>query len=82
MVTKTFRDSLYRHESEYIEEFPSPESLKRKILISTKPPKEYLDDQSSLEREGSQRQEDSEEEKTYQGTGQRELEPNDEVQMK
>ncbi|GMY10587.1 phosphoinositide phospholipase C 2-like [Fagus crenata] len=81
MVTKTFRDSLYRHESEYIEEFPSPESLKRKILISTKPPKEYLDDQSSMEREGSQSQEDSEEEKTYQGTGQRELEPNDEVEI-
>lgn len=36
MVTKTFGDMLYLPEN--LDEFPSPESLKRKIMISTKPP--------------------------------------------
>uniref|UniRef100_A0A7N0THH3 Phosphoinositide phospholipase C n=1 Tax=Kalanchoe fedtschenkoi TaxID=63787 RepID=A0A7N0THH3_KALFE len=42
MVTKTFGDLLYAPGSECLKEFPSPESLKRRIIISTKPPKEYL----------------------------------------
>ncbi|XP_035540582.1 phosphoinositide phospholipase C 2-like, partial [Juglans regia] len=46
MVTKTFGELLYRSESE-LKEFPSPESLKKKILISTKPPKEFHDQASS-----------------------------------
>lgn len=33
---------LYSPGSECLSEFPSPESLKRRIIISTKPPKEYL----------------------------------------
>ncbi|XP_074303053.1 phosphoinositide phospholipase C 2-like [Silene latifolia] len=41
MVTKTFGDMLFP--SMDFQEFPSPESLKRKILISTKPPKESFD---------------------------------------
>lgn len=28
--------------AECLSEFPSPESLKRRVIISTKPPKEYL----------------------------------------
>lgn len=40
MVKTTFGDRLYVPESENMKEFPSPESLKGKILISTKPPKE------------------------------------------
>ncbi|XP_062172471.1 phosphoinositide phospholipase C 2-like isoform X2 [Alnus glutinosa] len=63
MVTKTFGAMLYRPESEYIKEFPSPESLKKKILISTKPPKEYLGVQSSMEKD-PQRQKDSAEDET------------------
>lgn len=43
MITKTFGDLLYYPESEVLEEFPSPESLKGRIIISTKPPKEYLE---------------------------------------
>lgn len=43
MVTKTFGDMLFSPGSECLKEFPSPESLKRQIIISTKPPKEYLD---------------------------------------
>ncbi|KAL6326560.1 hypothetical protein AAG906_008422 [Vitis piasezkii] len=43
MVTQTFGDMLYYPESGCLEEFPSPESLKYKIIISTKPPKEDVE---------------------------------------
>lgn len=43
MLTQTFGDMLFYPESEFIAEFPSPEALKRRVLISTKPPKEYLE---------------------------------------
>lgn len=33
---------LFVPESEYQQEFPSPDELKYRIIISTKPPKEYL----------------------------------------
>lgn len=42
MLTKTFRGMLFRCGSESFKHFPSPEELKKRILISTKPPKEYL----------------------------------------
>lgn len=51
MVTETFREMLFKPESENLDELPSPESLKYRILISTKPPKAYLeagDDDDSL----------------------------------
>ncbi|CAA0834405.1 Phosphoinositide phospholipase C 2 [Striga hermonthica] len=41
MITQTFGDMLFCPESD-LEEFPSPESLKKRVIISTKPPKEYL----------------------------------------
>ncbi|MFS7935114.1 putative phosphoinositide phospholipase C [Helianthus anomalus] len=43
MITETFGSMLYFPESENVEELPSPENLKYRILISTKPPKEYLE---------------------------------------
>nr|XP_043619475.1 phosphoinositide phospholipase C 4-like [Erigeron canadensis] len=43
MVTETFGSMLFYPESEKFEELPTPESLKNRILISTKPPKEYLE---------------------------------------
>lgn len=43
MVTETFGEMLFCPESEKLEELPTPESLKHRILISTKPPKEYLE---------------------------------------
>ncbi|KAI7741213.1 hypothetical protein M8C21_031394 [Ambrosia artemisiifolia] len=43
MITETFGPVLFSPESENIEELPSPEDLKYRILISTKPPKEYLE---------------------------------------
>ncbi|XAR71930.1 Phosphoinositide phospholipase C [Bertholletia excelsa] len=42
MVTETFGEMLFYPQSECLEEFPSPESLKYRIILSTKPPKEYL----------------------------------------
>ncbi|XP_076938803.1 phosphoinositide phospholipase C 4-like [Bidens hawaiensis] len=43
MITETFGSMLFSPESENLEELPSPEHLKYRILISTKPPKEYLE---------------------------------------
>uniref|UniRef100_A0A0D9WCA5 Phosphoinositide phospholipase C n=1 Tax=Leersia perrieri TaxID=77586 RepID=A0A0D9WCA5_9ORYZ len=42
MIKETFGDMLYTCETENISEFPSPDELKNKIIVSTKPPKEYL----------------------------------------
>ncbi|KAM0051214.1 putative phosphoinositide phospholipase C [Helianthus debilis subsp. tardiflorus] len=43
MVHDTFGELLYIPESSDLKELPSPETLKGQILISTKPPKEYLE---------------------------------------
>ncbi|KAL6977471.1 1-phosphatidylinositol phosphodiesterase [Sarracenia purpurea var. burkii] len=43
MITQTFGEMLFAPGSECLKEFPSPESLKKRIIISTKPPKEYLE---------------------------------------
>ncbi|OUZ99099.1 C2 calcium-dependent membrane targeting [Macleaya cordata] len=43
MLTQTFEDMLFFPESECLEEFPSPEALKHRILISAKPPKVYVE---------------------------------------
>ncbi|XP_006654000.2 phosphoinositide phospholipase C 2-like [Oryza brachyantha] len=42
MIKETFGDMLYTCETESMAEFPSPDDLKGKIIVSTKPPKEYL----------------------------------------
>ncbi|KAL3653475.1 Phosphoinositide phospholipase C 6 [Castilleja foliolosa] len=43
MVTQIFGEMLYCPESGCLNEFPSLEALKHKIILSTKPPKEYLE---------------------------------------
>lgn len=53
MVTQTFGDILFSPGSESLKEFPSPESLKRRIIISTKPPKEYLEAKEVKEKENN-----------------------------
>ncbi|KAL9230197.1 hypothetical protein vseg_005582 [Gypsophila vaccaria] len=50
MVTEVFGKTLYSPESEHLEQFPSPEDLKYKIILSTKPPKEYLEDKQSKDK--------------------------------
>ncbi|KAL2557062.1 Phosphoinositide phospholipase C 2 [Forsythia ovata] len=46
MVKNIFGDILYQPNTDF-QEFPSPEELKKKVMISTKPPKEYLESQSA-----------------------------------
>lgn len=43
MVIQIFGEMLYYPESGCLEEFPAPEALKYRIILSTKPPKEYLE---------------------------------------
>ncbi|KAM2985586.1 hypothetical protein FF2_005965 [Malus domestica] len=59
MLTETFGDMLYSPHSESLTEFPSPASLKRKILISTKPPK-YPESQKPRDQSGSTDHKESE----------------------
>lgn len=42
MVSQTFGDALFTPDSECLKELPSPNSMKKRFIISTKPPKEYL----------------------------------------
>lgn len=53
MVIQIFGEMLYYPESGCLEEFPSPEALKYRIILSTKPPKEYLDLKNQKEGETS-----------------------------
>lgn len=44
MLSRILGEALYYpRTSDALIEFPSPESLKNRIIISTKPPKEYLE---------------------------------------
>ncbi|KAE8714835.1 Phosphoinositide phospholipase C 6 [Hibiscus syriacus] len=77
MIIQTFESMLYHSETDCLTEFPSPESLKYRIVVSTKPPKEYLesrskdsDDENSPkftnEPEGSESEEEVEDLKSVQ----------------
>ncbi|GMP89684.1 hypothetical protein CsSME_00041150 [Camellia sinensis var. sinensis] len=59
MITQTFGKMLFYPESD-LKEFPSPEELKYRIIISTKPPKEYLEAES-FKGNSSQKVKDSDE---------------------
>ncbi|PIA59418.1 hypothetical protein AQUCO_00400356v1 [Aquilegia coerulea] len=47
MVVETFGEMLYHPDSKVVKEFLSPEELKYRVLLSTKPPKEYLEAKGS-----------------------------------
>lgn len=49
MITQTFGETLFLPDSECFKELPSPESLKRRVMISTKPPVVYHEPQDSKE---------------------------------
>ena len=54
MVTEIYGDVLYcSSSSNTMTELPSPESLKKRIVVSTKPPKEYLDKTKSMIKDDS-----------------------------
>ncbi|XP_028126047.1 phosphoinositide phospholipase C 2-like [Camellia sinensis] len=52
-VIETFRELLYYLVLGCLEEFPSPEALKHRIILSTKPPKEYLDSEGPTEKDST-----------------------------
>ncbi|RHN57130.1 putative phosphoinositide phospholipase C [Medicago truncatula] len=56
MTTQIFGDMLYFPHTETMTEFPTPESLKDRVLISTKPPKEYLDSKQFKDTSDSERE--------------------------
>ncbi|KAL2940588.1 Phosphoinositide phospholipase C 2 [Bienertia sinuspersici] len=49
MITETFGDTLFLPDAECFKELPSPESLKKHVMISTKPPIEYREAQDNKE---------------------------------
>jgi phosphatidylinositol phospholipase C, delta len=52
MVTEVFGNTLYYPDTDKnLKEFPSPESLKNRVILSTKPPKEYLEAMTIKERD-------------------------------
>ncbi|KAL8027075.1 hypothetical protein ABFX02_14G072200 [Erythranthe guttata] len=51
MLSQVFGKMLFYPESDCLKEFPSPEELKYRMIISTKPPREYLEAQSTKETE-------------------------------
>ncbi|GMH12714.1 hypothetical protein Nepgr_014555 [Nepenthes gracilis] len=62
MITQTFGEMLWYPESECVKEFPSPEDLKYKVIVSTKPPKEYLEAEGSAAKgSSSEKEKDSDE---------------------
>lgn len=66
MLTKTFQEALFIPGSECLSEFPSPESMKRRVIISTKPPKEYLRNKNVKENDGGiQKAKQSQEEEAW-----------------
>ncbi|KVI03680.1 phosphoinositide phospholipase C 4-like [Cynara cardunculus var. scolymus] len=64
MVTETFGEMLFCPESGKLKELPTPESLKYRILISTKPPKEYLEAEED-QRTKSQRVKDADDDDVW-----------------
>ncbi|KAG8371501.1 hypothetical protein BUALT_Bualt13G0094200 [Buddleja alternifolia] len=59
MLTQTFSKMLFYPESDCLKELPSPEELKHRIIISTKPPKEYLEAQTAKDNENNSQRKDS-----------------------
>ncbi|RLN35570.1 hypothetical protein C2845_PM03G17220 [Panicum miliaceum] len=52
MVLEVFGNILYYPDTDQPKEFPSPEELKGRVLLSTKPPKEYLEAKVGTMKEG------------------------------
>ncbi|CAN6169344.1 unnamed protein product [Urochloa humidicola] len=52
MVLEVFGSILFYPDTDHLSEFPSPEELKGRVLLSTKPPKEYLESRVGSIKEG------------------------------
>ncbi|GAB2299560.1 1-phosphatidylinositol phosphodiesterase [Dionaea muscipula] len=64
MLIETFGDILFLPGPETFQRLPSPESLKNRIIISTKPAKEYLE-AKAYEKDDSQQGKDSADEEAW-----------------
>lgn len=53
MIVQIFGEILYTPGPNLLREFPSLESLKRRIIVSTKPPKEYLEGKEDKEKKSN-----------------------------
>lgn len=53
MLIQVFGEMLHYPQAECLAEFPSPESLKHRVMISTKPPKEYLESKQIKNKESN-----------------------------
>ncbi|GMP73727.1 hypothetical protein CsSME_00031399 [Camellia sinensis var. sinensis] len=53
MVIEMFGEVLYYPALGCLEKFPSPDALKHQIILSTKPPKEYLQSEGPTEKDSS-----------------------------
>ncbi|TKY47543.1 Phosphoinositide phospholipase C 6 [Spatholobus suberectus] len=58
MATQIFGELLYYPETDSLTEFPTPESLKGRILISTKPPKEFLESKQCDDKDNEKESDD------------------------
>ncbi|KAI3757854.1 hypothetical protein L6452_05397 [Arctium lappa] len=59
MIHQIFGDMLFTPDKDCLEEFPSPESLRKRVMISTKPPKEYLKGEKSTTKGNGSQEKDS-----------------------
>ncbi|XP_024970016.1 phosphoinositide phospholipase C 2-like [Cynara cardunculus var. scolymus] len=59
MIHQIFEDMLFTPDKDCLEEFPSPESLRKRVMISTKPPKEYLKGEKSAKKGNGSQEKDS-----------------------
>lgn len=77
MITQIFGDMLYYPESNSIKEFPSPEDLKNRIIISTKPPKEYLESKNGKNKEINSQKREYDPQEDGKGSNREEAKGND-----
>ncbi|KAA3481997.1 phosphoinositide phospholipase C 2-like [Gossypium australe] len=62
MITETLGDILFTPGPEVFKEFPSPETLKKRIIISTKPPKDYTEAKEDKDKENDSKSDKADDE--------------------
>ncbi|XP_057523195.1 phosphoinositide phospholipase C 6 [Amaranthus tricolor] len=77
MVTEVFGEMLFCPESKHLEQFPSPEELKFRIILSTKPPKEYLEEKQAKDKGSASPGSSGDDAQPNEATGDSESDPDD-----
>ncbi|KAL2940576.1 Phosphoinositide phospholipase C 6 [Bienertia sinuspersici] len=78
MATEVFGEMLFYPESKHLEQFPSPEELKFRIILSTKPPKEYLEEKQSKDKGNTSPGSSGDDTQLNEAPGDSESDPDDE----